>query len=152
MQYLADKTSASLQAAAVFIAAVIRFRTQVLVNQPALPTADFHSIESKNTGHPYSLCEGSYYMFHAATAHCFTSFISCNRVNTTGSYGIIGRAQHTCVKQLWCYTTRNCMHSSADSFPQTQRRAAGEMRHIIINSSRWVVHCKSFSYDEAEKM
>lgn len=152
MQDIAGETCASRQATAIFITTVISFRAQELVNQSTSSTAYFHGIESQHTSQPRSLSKGIYHISHTVTAHCFAPFLSRHRVNTTGTDGIISLTKHTGMKQLRCYTTRKRMHGPADSLPQPQGRAAGEMSHIIIQCCCRVIDRNRFSEDKTQQM
>ena len=152
MQDIAGETRACQQTAAVFIATVIRFGAQKLVNQSTLTATYFHSIKSQHASQPRSLSKSFYHIFHAVTAHCFAPFLSRHRVNTTGADGADILTEHTSMKQLRGYTTRKRMHSPAYPLPQTQGRAAGEMSHIIIQCCCRVIDRNRFSEDKTQQM
>lgn len=152
MQDIAGETRACQQTTAVFIATVIRFGAQKLVNQSTLTATYFHSIKSQHTSQPRRLSKGIYHIFHAVAAHFFTPFLTRHRVNSTGADGEVILTEHTSMKQLRRYATRKRMHSPADSLPQPQGRAAGEMSHIIIQCCCRVIDRNRFSEDKPQQM
>lgn len=152
MQDIAGETCASQQTTAVFIATVIRFRAQKLVNQSTLTATYFHGIKSQYTSQPRRLSKGIYHIFHAVTAHFFAPFLTRHWVNSTGADGEVILTEHTSMKQLRGYTTRKRMHSPAYPLPQTQGRAAGEMSHVIIHCSGRVIDRNRFSEDKPQQM
>ena len=152
MQDIAGETGASQQTTAVFIATVIRFGAQKLVNQSTLTATYFHGIKSQHTSQPRSLSKGIYHISHAVAAHFIAPFLTRHRVNSTGADGETILTEHTSMKQLRRYATRKRMHSPAYPLPQTQGRATGEMSHVLIYCSGRVIYRNRFSEDKPQQM
>ena len=152
MQDIAGETCAIRQATAIFITTVICFRAQKLVNQSTMSTTYFHGIKSQRASQPRRLSKGIHHIYHVIPAHFFAPFLSRHRVNSTGADGTVILTEHTCMKQLWRYTTRKRMHSPAYTLPQTQGRAAGEKSHIIIQCCCRVIYRNRFGDDKSQQV